>query len=256
MHHAIRLLLLFLTVLPGITAPLAQEKLSSLSFLTEEYPPFNFTRDGKVQGIAVDLLLSAAALEGQSISRESIRVYPWTRAYAMALRGHNMVLFSTTRTEEREPLFHWVGPIAPMRIVLIALKQQHIHVESLADLQNKQIGVVTNDIGEEVLTQLGLADQLQPNASADLLLKMMARGRIDLWAYEETVAKWLIKESGMSFDDFEVVYLLREAELYYAFSRDVPEALRVQLQHALDTLKTPLADETSSWATITQKYLH
>lgn len=84
---------------------------------------------------------------------------------------------------------------------------------------------------------------------------MMARGRIDLWAYEETVAKWLIKESGMSFDDFEVVYLLRDAELYYAFSRDVPEALRVQLQHALDTLKTPLADATSGWATITQKYL-
>lgn len=76
MHHSFRLLLLLLTVLPGITAPLAQEKLNSLSFLTEEYPPFNFTRDGKVQGIAVDLLLSAAALEGQSISHESIRVYP------------------------------------------------------------------------------------------------------------------------------------------------------------------------------------
>lgn len=256
MHHAIRFSALLLLVLAGITTPMAQDRLGSLSFLTEEYPPFNFTRDGKVQGIAVDLLLSAAALEGQAISRDAIRVYPWTRAYAMALRGHHMVLFSTTRTPQRESLFHWVGPIAPMRIVLIAPKQQHIRIESLADLQHKRIGVVTNDIGEEVLTQLGLADQLQSNASADLLLKMMARGRIDLWAYEETVAKWLIKEAGMSFDDFEVVYLLREAELYYAFSRDVPETLRTQLQGALDALKASHEDESSSWATITQKYLH
>lgn len=249
------LLLLMLVGLMPFSAPRAAERLSELTLMTEEYPPFNFTREGKLQGLAVDLLVAAAAQSGSSIKAANIRVFPWTRAYTLTLHGKDSMLFSTTRTAERESLFHWVGPISPIRLVLIAPRSRDIRIENTAQLEGYRIGVVRDDIGEVTLTSMGLEHRLQSNASTDLLLKMMERGRIDLWAYEETVARWLIKEAGLSFDDFEVVYVLKEAELYFAFSRDVPEAVRRTLQQAVNQVKAEDASGHSQWNSIRGRYL-
>ncbi|WP_372871554.1 substrate-binding periplasmic protein [Shewanella sp.] len=251
-----RRILLILAVLATACPVSAAEQLSELHVMTEEYPPFNFTRNGQLQGLAVDLLLKASAQSGSSIKSADIRVFPWTRAYTLALHGKNNVLFSTTRTPEREQLFHWVGPISPIRLVLIARKESGIRIEQASQLPSYRIGVVRDDIGEVTLTSMGLEDKLQSNASTDLLLKMMTRGRIDLWAYEETVARWLIKEAGMNFDDFEVVYVLKEAELYYAFSRDVSDSIIKRLQQSIDDIKTEDSAGNSRWNSIRSRYLN
>ncbi|MCH4292763.1 transporter substrate-binding domain-containing protein [Shewanella sp. 3B26] len=250
-----QLLLFVLLTLLSTGAPRAAETLGELNLMTEEYPPFNFTHNGKLQGMAVDLLLAAARQNDSPVQAANIRVFPWTRAYTLTLHGKNSVLFSTTRTPERESLFHWVGPISPIRLVLLARKESAIRIKDASELERYRIGVVRDDIGEVTLSSMGLDHRLQSNASTDLLLKMMARGRIDLWAYEETVARWLIKEAGMSFDDFEVVYVLKEAELYYAFSRDVPAPLRDRLQRAIDAIKTADENGNSHWQQIRSLYL-
>lgn len=69
------------------------------------------------------------------------------------------------------------------------------------------------------------------------LAKKLAVGRIQLWAYEENVARWFIKTNGLSNEDFVVVHVLKEAELYYAFSKDIDDALIESVQKGVDDVK-------------------
>ena len=212
-------------------------QLSQLTYLTEEYPPYNFTDGHQLQGVAVDLLVAASAQVDQPVLASQIQVLPWSRAYGHAQHATNTVLFSTTRTAARESLFQWVGPIASIRIVLIARKIDAISLSGVEDMKAYRIGVIREDIGEALLQDLGLSDNLVDVGNADSLAKMLERGRIQLWAYEESVARWFCKQSQVNFNQFEVVYVLKEAELFYALSPNVDTEVVQSLQQGIDQLK-------------------
>ncbi|NRA25517.1 MAG: transporter substrate-binding domain-containing protein, partial [Oleispira sp.] len=142
-------------------ASLLQSSLSSaneldkLDFVTESYPPYNFKSQGVLKGIAVDLLLAATQKSALSLSLDDIRLLPWPRAYKMAEEGPSIVLFSTTRTEQRETKFNWVGPISPTRIVLLAKKSNSIVINNPSDIKKYTIGAITDDIGDQLVQKAG-----------------------------------------------------------------------------------------------------
>lgn len=219
-------------------SPLALKADEPLSFITEAYPPYNFSDDNILRGIAVDLLVIASQDTAQPVQRGQIRLMPWARGYRTVLSTPNTVLFATTRTTERERLFKWAGPIAAIRVVLLARKADKIRIQSAADLQRYRIGVIHEDIGEQSLLALGVAkQQLQISANADALSRQLHAGRIDLWAYEENVARWFLRNANLDQDDFESVYLLQQGELWYAFNPQVSDEKIQQLQKALDKLR-------------------
>lgn len=219
-------------------SPLALKADEPLSFITEAYPPYNFSDDNILRGIAVDLLVIASQDTAQPVQRGQIRLMPWARGYRTVLSTPNTVLFATTRTAERERLFKWAGPIAAIRVVLLARKADKIRIQSAADLQRYRIGVIHEDIGEQSLLALGVAkQQLQISANADALSRQLHAGRIDLWAYEENVARWFLRNANLDQDDFESVYLLQQGELWYAFNPQVSDEKIQQLQKALDKLR-------------------
>jgi ABC-type amino acid transport substrate-binding protein len=212
--------------------------LNNLDFVTESYPPYNFKDNGKLKGISVDLLLAAAQKSSSTLTANKIRVLPWPRAYKMAESGPNIVLFSTTRTDERENKFNWVGPISPTRIVLLAKKSNKIVIKSPIDIKKYVVGAITDDIGDQLLQKSGIkSSKIKHVPKAESLAKMLNAGRIKLWAYEENVARWFIKQEGFNNDDFESVYTLKESELYYAFSKDISDPALDLLQKALDEVK-------------------
>lgn len=209
-----------------------------LTFITEAYPPYNFRDDNILRGIAVDLLVIASQNTEQPVQRGQIRLMPWARAYRTTLDTPNSVLFSTTRTAEREHLFKWAGPIAATRVVLLARKSSKIRIQSAADLQRYRIGVIHEDIGEQSVLALGVhQDQLYVSANADALIRQLHAGRIDLWAYEENVAYWFLRNANFNQEDFESVHQLRQGELWFAFNRQVSDEKIQQLQKAIDALR-------------------
>ncbi len=227
--------ILMLTI--GIGSVNAQG-LKGIELLTEAYPPYNFRDGGTLRGIAVDLLIAASHKMDAPITRDEIKLQPWARAYRTALDGPNVALFSTTRTEEREDKFKWVGPIAKTRIVVLAKKSSAITISAPDDLKNYSIGVIRDDVGEQLIKDLGVpAGNIQQASSADSLAKKLDAGRIQLWAYEENVARWFIKTNGLTNADFVVVHTLKEGELYFAFSSDVDDAVTGSLQKGLDKVK-------------------
>ena len=227
--------------------------IDEITFMTENYPPFNFKQNNKVQGISVDLILLILKKLDAKQTREDIHILPWARAYASVLEDEKTALFSMTRTKKRENLFKWVGPISNTTIALIARKDRHIKINSVKDINDFKLGVVRDDIGEQLLHTLGVdKTNIESTGGVDAihkLLKMLDRRRFDLFSYEFVVASWEMKKLGFDLNEYEMVYKLSQAQLYFAFHKDTPDSLIELLQEALNELK-----KEKKYEEVIQKY--
>ena len=136
-------LILGLFVLAGCTCA-AQKNLkgtSELQMLTEEYPPVTFMKDGKVTGFVTEIVREIMARQGIP---DRIRLTSWDEAYNLALNKPNVVLFSAERTEKRENLFQWVGPVGQNSAIFYAKKGSGIRINSL-DEAKKISAIATTD---------------------------------------------------------------------------------------------------------------
>ncbi|NPU84502.1 MAG: transporter substrate-binding domain-containing protein [Syntrophaceae bacterium] len=232
---------LFLTTFPAFLPMdvLAAPPIGSgMVYMTEQYPPFNYKEKGRLEGIAVYLLEEMTKKANIDFSRDRIRLTSWTAGYREALKKKNTVLFSTTRTPERETLFQWVGPIAPTKIVLIARKDRALKINAFDDLKGLKIAALRDDIGEALLARGGIKGKaVTVGKKAEDAIRMLEAGTVDAWAYEETAGLWLIKHIAGDPGNYESVYRLYEGELYYAVNRNTPKIVVQKMQDALDDLK-------------------
>ena len=79
---------------------------------------------------------------------------------------------------------------------------------------------------------------------------MLSAGRIDLLAYGKKTAFWNFREAGFSPDDFEVVYINKTYDAYFALNRETDDKIITQLQTALDKVKA-----SGRLKILTKKYL-
>ncbi len=213
--------------------------LEDITILTEEYPPYNYLDEkGHLKGIAVDFLIKAYTKAGLTLDTRDIKIQPWPRSYRQIQRTSNSMLFSMTRTPQREPLFKWAGPISKTRISLIAKKSRNIVIKEAKQLEQYKIGGILEDIGLQLIKSL-LADKskIVSAPTTPSLTGMLYLDRIDLWAYEENAAKLFLKRHGFDTELYESVYTLSEAELFYAFSLKTDQKIIDRLQHAIDAIK-------------------
>ncbi len=220
-----------------------------ITYMTEDYPPFNMAgTDGVATGAAVDVMTGIFERMGSSKTAKDIQVLPWARGYREVQNTPNTCLFLMTLTDERKPMFKWVGPVAPTKVSVLALKSKGLKITSASDLADLKAGVVRDDIGDTLAQKAGVK-HIERVPSNDQNVKKMNEGRIDIWVFEESVAKWQIEKFGFNVDDYESVWVLSESDLYYAFHKDVDDALIEAMQKVLDAMK---AD--GSYEAIMKKY--
>lgn len=215
---------------------LTAQDLTSLIYLTEDYPPENYVESGEVRGLAVDLLKEV--WKKLQVPAQPIRVLPWARAYETALRERSILLFSTTRTASRENLFHWAGPIRTTTFHLFAHRGSPIRLKSLEEAKKFRIGVLINDVGEVLLSEAGFERKnLTRVTQMDQLLGMMQLGRIDLFvSAHAAVIHAMNQNPGRKFP-FRTVLPLSSESVWYAFSKDVPQSLVREFQATLNLLE-------------------
>lgn len=206
---------------------------TELIILTENLPIVNYIKDGEVVGLSVDIVKEIQKRIG---SREQIRVFPWVRAYRLALEKENVVLFSTTRTKERENLFKWVCPLTTKRDILIARKGAGITINSLEDAKKVQrIGTIRDDSKEQFLKSHGFTN-LEPVSDEQKNAQKLIMGRIDLWANKQPGLKTICDLAGVNYDEFEEVFHLRKIDLCIAFSKKTSDSIVLQWQKAFDEM--------------------
>lgn len=220
----------------GVVCAQAQN-LDGVTYLTEDYPPFNFDEGGKLKGISIDMLTAAFKQAGASKKTSDVQLVPWANGYDRVQKEPNICLFAMTRTEAREKLFKWAGPIAKVEIVVIGRKGK-IAAKSVADLKNYTIGVVREDVGQQLLVEGGYpADKLDISPKSESLIKKLEAGRIDGIAYDKAVGFYMMKKSGLNTADYEPAYVLKSGEVFYAFSKGTDDAVVAAFQKALDAVK-------------------
>lgn len=222
--------------------------LDEMTWLTEEYYPYNYREDGRVKGISADLLRLVWQEMGEP--EHSIYVLPWARAYVQTQGTKNTVLFSMARTPEREKLFKWAGPIAHVRFVLAARKGSRITMDSMEDLAGLRVGTLRGDVSDQLLQPFKDKCRVDAVVRMDQNLRKLDAGRIDLVAYEELSLRLLLQHDGRPPDALQTVYVLREVPVYYAFNLATDNALIQRFQSALNDAKN-----TEAYARLLNGYI-
>ncbi len=216
------------------------DSIPEFKIMTEEWEPYNFERDGIAKGLSVDMLALMLDRVGSTQSRDDIEVLPWARGYDYAQNQANTILFSTTRIEEREEMFKWVGPIFESIFYVFALKSRNITINSFKELSRYKFGTLRDDVVENLLIErsdLTLNDFYRSNSNLQNT-KMLAAGRIDLVASSFETLNVTCRKAGLNPDIFESVIILEKKSIYYAFHKDTADSVILTFQKAFDKLKS------------------
>ena len=209
-----------------------------LTYYTEQLPPYNYMENGTLEGISVDLLEATTEKMGEKVTREEVHLVPWTEGYQAALTQNDTILFSTARTPEREQSFKWAGPIYTDREVIFARRDRGITIENPEDLKEYRIGVIADDIAIQQLLDIGVnQSQIVSESNVSTIITGLDNGEIDLWACPEDAGRYFTEQVTGNYYSYTVVYQLETQDIYYAFSKDVPDSVVQSFQQALDTVK-------------------
>ncbi|MCP4163486.1 MAG: transporter substrate-binding domain-containing protein [Deltaproteobacteria bacterium] len=149
-----RFSLIFITIfITFLSSNLFSQSLPGFLIMTENWKPYNFQEDGVIKGVSTDMLVLMLKKIGSQQGRKDIKLYPWSRSYKLVQEKKNAVLYTTTRTPEREKMFKWVGPIFDMTFYIYALKSKKIKIKSYDDLKKYKIGVIREDVTEQLLVK-------------------------------------------------------------------------------------------------------
>jgi polar amino acid transport system substrate-binding protein len=225
----------------AVCSPAAEETPSAkdLTYITHQFPPFNFQKDNSLQGISIDLLELVWNRMGENLNRSIIEFLPWTEGYQRTLNEKNTVLFVAAKLPEREQLFKWAGPVGSDTKVLLAKKDKNLTIAGPEDLKNYRIGVVKDDSAVQFVLNNGVRmEDLVVERTSKPIIEMLQNDSIDAWAYSETAGRWLIQDSGVNASDYRAAYRLGQIEAYYAFNKETPDPIVQSFQEALDSLKS------------------
>jgi|GEM_PF-2559898 len=175
--------------LAGVLFSMACLAAHALELVTEDDPPHNMLRNGKVVGVATEKLEEAFRRSGIA---EHIELMPWARAYQSALHRAGYCVFSAARTAEREPLFKWIGPIAAMDWTLYARADNPARPGTLDEVRKEVIGGYLQDVISVWLADHGYRVETAPNDGLNPNKLMM--GHIKYWASSRPRATALLTQ--------------------------------------------------------------
>lgn len=207
--------------------------------VTEEWPPYNYSEDGKIAGFSTEIVQNLLEIMKKNYE---IQILPSMRSsHTLNTRPHTM-MFSMFRTPERESQYKWIGPLVDASIYFYKRKDSNIKIERLEDMKNanlnvccRQAGLVRNLLGEKGFHNLDAT----ATKSLPIYQKLLA-GRCDLAISDTDLGvRYNLKFINVKMDDVleKIPILIFEAGLYIVGSKDISDEEIQQWQSALETLK-------------------
>ncbi|WP_291831538.1 ABC transporter substrate-binding protein [Marinobacter sp.] len=207
-----------------------------LYIFTEHYPPYNASVSGEgfahnadqMTGICTDMVKSMLTrVDYDAVMKMRV----WSYAYNWIQGRENHGLFCTARTEEREDLFQWVGPLAPIKWTLFAAPDSDMTIETLEDAKELVIAGYRGDVMSEYLVDQGF--NVIMNSSGDVNPRRLALGQADLWVTDGLVGP-LVAEQEHGITGLKPVLVFRETPMYLAMSKETAPEVVSDLQRAVD----------------------
>ena len=207
-----------------------QEPALRLHVMTEASPPISMLDGTRVIGSGTEKVAEIMARTGTPYT---IELLPWKRAYLALQQRDNACLFSTTRTPERETLFHWVGPTDEADWVLLGRADRRYRLQTLEDARELRIGTYNGDARDSYLRERGFLVDPAPN---DLLNpEKLLLDRIDLWAGSLKRGNAALRRFGWG-GKIVPVLVFNKVRVYLACNRAVPAPLIARMNAAVDAM--------------------
>lgn len=211
-----------------------------LYIFTEHYPPYNASVSGEgfahnedeITGICTDMVKAALTRVDYDVV---MKMRVWSYAYNWIQGRDNHGLFCTARTDERENLFQWVGPLAPIKWTLFAAPDSDLALDSLEDAKGLRIAGYRGDVMSEYLVDQGF--NLVMNASGDVNPRRLVLGQADLWVTDGLVGP-LVAEEEHGITGLKPVLVFRETPMYLAMSKETAPEIVNDLQRAVDEARS------------------
>jgi len=203
--------------------PLTRACAEGLTIYCEEDPPNQMVGpDGQLSGMSVEIVTE---LQKRLGSHDPIQLVPWARGYDAVQKLPGTMLFSMSRTAERDPLFHWIGPVLETSYAFYARADSRIVLKDLEEARKlKRIGVYNYDVRETFLTRAGFTNLDRAANNIQNFKKLMA-GRVDIYASSPISIEDEAKSAGYHASDVKHVLTFMQVQLYIVLSKGTPEGV-------------------------------
>lgn len=234
--HALKITLGALALIGAGSVASAAER---LYIFTENYPPYNASASGEgfahgeedITGICSDMVKAMLARVDYDYV---MKMRAWSYAYDWVQERENHGLFCTARTDEREDLFQWVGPLASIKWTLFAAPDSDLSLNSLEDARELQIAGYKGDVMSEFLVKEGF--NVAMGLSGDVNTRRLMLGQADLWVTDGLVGP-LVAEEEHGITGLKPVLVFRETPMYLALSNNTDPKVVADLQRAIEAAR-------------------
>ncbi|HPM00993.1 MAG: amino acid ABC transporter substrate-binding protein [Candidatus Cloacimonetes bacterium] len=208
---------------------------NKLTFICEEYPPYEYTQNKVPKGLDVEIIdrvCKEAKLDYE------IQFYPWERCMQMIKEGRADAIFGILKNNERLAFLKYPDKSVSMdKRVLITKKNNPSVINKLEDLKGRTVGVVRGYAYSDVFDKSEIFKK-DISASSESMIDKLKGDRFEFAAISEYVAKYYIGNE--SWSNFKVQpYIITSDPLYTAFSKKSENAMKLfdRYNNALNALE-------------------
>jgi len=192
----------------------------SLRLVTFEYPPYEYTQNGEVKGIAIDIIKFIFKEMNQPIT---IEVITWQKAIYNIKEGHSDAIFTFYKNSEREKLLDYSEVLIPQSISLFVRKNSPITYNgNLNELSRLKIGVVKKVSYGKLFDDAMKNNVFKRTTSVNLVehnFQKLFNRRVDVVPSNKYVGLYILKKLGKSDEVKELPNILETVSSHIAFSK-------------------------------------
>lgn len=221
---------------------------------TDDWPPYEFKRDGEVVGICTDVLYAVLESMGEPVAPPV--QYPWKRGMQMLERGEMDILYCGVRRESRMRFVRYPQePLVSSRWVVMVREHdaERLDFKGLESFEGRRVGMVIGyAYTPEINAWAETAKNLERVPSDETLLTMLREGRLDYALCDSMNCQAIVDRLKLR-GTFRELYAppLSETHIYPLFSRGrVGEDFVRRFDEALREFKS-----TPEYEAILRRYL-
>lgn len=191
---------------------------AKIEVVTENYPPLNYLENDKIIGLSTDIVKQV--LDEAKIPY-ALNLYPWTRAYSKAEVQDNVLIYTLTRTKEREKKFHWLVKLTTPTFYIYAKKDLELPRDLKKMAQGKLKAIcVREDAACDLFAKFGFSPEKEnlvvvSDVEGSSEIKMVLANRAQFFICDSLSFNYRLKQLGLSPLDFRQVLKVKEGEGFY-----------------------------------------
>ena len=233
--------MLSLIILLSLQPVNADTDTAKLRVLTHTVFPVSYmdTSENKIAGFATEYLRDILEKAGVEYSLELL---PWSRAYNIALKEPNTLLYGIARTGDREQHFIWFEELFTSHFALYGLSSNtELAGLDMLSVKKRPIGVIRNHVIQTTLRKQGFVNIIEADTN-EHLVNLLINNRVDYISISTSGAELMHIKTKFGIDQDRVTPLVDlpflKYSIYYALNPETDPELLNSLTIALESLKS------------------